>query len=397
MALTAIQIKKAGDGKLFDTDGLFLRKSGQTGKWVYRYTHLSRRREMGLGSWPDLSLADARKRRDHWKAVLNDGRDPITERDRQQEAERVELNKLDPTFAEMVDLVFDSIRATLRGDGKRGRWRSPLDLYMIPAMGRMRGSAIQPSDIRDALAPIWRTKHPTARKALERTRRVFRLCRKMRYPVHEDTIDSAEVMLGAHKHVTVSHPALPWQDMPEFWGKLNLRRTSDQCLAWTILHGVRDDASRGMEVAEIDFDSAIWTVPEDRVKGHEGRVSDFRVPLSPLALEMAQTWHEAGMLWAFPGKRGDSPITNTALGKRLREMGYQITIHGFRSTFKDWVEDNDICSWRVSETILGHTVKTDTEGAYARSDLLDRRRPVMESWANYVTGASAQNIIKIRG
>ncbi|WP_259772649.1 Arm DNA-binding domain-containing protein [Aliiroseovarius crassostreae] len=134
--LTAVQVKNAGDGKLFDGGGLSLVRKNGSGKWVYRYSHLGKRREMGLGTQAELSLAQARKTRDKWAAVLSDGKDPISVRNAEKDAQRDERDKTDPTFKELAHMVFEARKATLRGDGKRGRWFSPIELYMIPPSAR---------------------------------------------------------------------------------------------------------------------------------------------------------------------------------------------------------------------------------------------------------------------
>lgn len=147
-------IIKAPDGKLQDGRGLFLVKKSDSGKWVFRYSHLGRRREMGLGIWPVVTLAEARKARDRWATVLSSGKDPLAVRDADRASQKAELNRHDPTFSELADMVFEAKKASLRGDGTRGRWRSPIDLYMIPTVGRKRGSQITQRDIVDALRPI---------------------------------------------------------------------------------------------------------------------------------------------------------------------------------------------------------------------------------------------------
>ena len=159
-----MKISKAGDGKYQDGNGLILIKRRTAGKWVYRYSCLGKRREMGLGSLASLGLAEARKERDRWAQFLARGEDPIVARNRQREAEREERDRDDPTFAEMAQRTLESLRATLRDGGARGRWKSPLDLHVNPAIGNMRMSKVHPSDIRDALAAIWQSKHPTAPK-----------------------------------------------------------------------------------------------------------------------------------------------------------------------------------------------------------------------------------------
>lgn len=172
-------IQKAGDGKLQDGRGLILVKKGKTGKWVYRYSHLGKRREMRLGNWPLVTLSEARKLRDQWATVLAAGQDPISARDAQRESQKAEAQRDDPTFAELTDMVFEARKASLRGDGTNGRWRSPIDLYMIPALGKKPGSPITQRDLVDALRPIWRTKPPTAEKAIQRTKIILRSAKRM--------------------------------------------------------------------------------------------------------------------------------------------------------------------------------------------------------------------------
>ncbi|WP_432256090.1 tyrosine-type recombinase/integrase [Limimaricola sp. AA108-03] len=393
--LTAVAIKRAGPGKMQDGGGLRLDKSIDTGKWVYRYSHLGRRREMGLGSWPTVSLADARKERDRWAAVLAGGQDPIEERDAQREAELAERSRTDPTFAEMVAIVFEARRAGLRGDGKRGRWLSPLEGYIIPAIGRIRMSEIRQTDVHRALAPIWRTKHPTAIKAVHRTKRVFTEARLMGYECDPFAVDQAKYRLGEVIHKETPIVSTPWQDIPALWERLHKGAVSDACLRFMLLTLVRLDGCAGARVDEIE--DGIWTVPAERMKGREGRVEEFRVPLSDAAMAIvreAEPFADNGLL--FPGARG-TPISSTALEKRLTHVGEAGRPHGFRSSFRSWVQDTDACSWEVSEKILAHTIGNKVERAYARSDLLERRRPVMQAWADYVTGVTVENVVPLRG
>ncbi len=219
-ALTAIKVKKAGDGKLFDGGGLTLVKRGATGKWVYRYSHLGRRREMGLGAWPIVSLADARATRDRWALVLASGADPLATRQAEAAQAVAQRDRRDPTFSELVDLVFEARRDTLRGGGTRGRWRSPLDLYMIPALGRKRGSNLTSQDVADALRPIWRKKYPTAEKAIQRTRIVLRSAKRMGFPTDPDIVDSAQEILGVVNHVSTHTSHVAWQDIPALYKAL---------------------------------------------------------------------------------------------------------------------------------------------------------------------------------
>ncbi|MGR3452862.1 tyrosine-type recombinase/integrase [Pseudooceanicola sp.] len=388
-----VAIKSAGDGKLFDGNGLMLVKKGDGGKWVYRYTHLGKRREMGLGTWPTISLADARKVRDQWNQVLALGKDPKAERDVQRAEEVAERDKIDPTFGDMVDIVFEAKKDGLRGGGVRGRWRSPLDIHIIPKIGRRRMSQLHQTEIRDALQPIWRKKHPTAEKAIQRTRIVFREAQLMGIACDPFTVDAAERMLGEVRHVTQHIAATPWQEVPALWPKLDPNTASGLCLRWMLLTLVRADGSRKAVTDEVDGD--VWTVPADRVKGKEGLVGDFRVPLSTPALEIVDEARQAGGGYLFPGHRG-RPITDRGIEVYLDRLGETGRPHGFRTSFRSWVQDTDACSYEVAETILGHVVGGKVERTYARSDLLERRRLVMEAWARFVTGTQSADVVRIR-
>lgn len=381
--LTAIAIRKADDGKLSDGGGLFLTKRDGAGKWVYRYSHLGRRRDMGLGGWPDLPLAEARRQRDHWAAILAAGGDPIAAREAERAAERVKQDRDDPTFAEMVQIVFEAKRAGLRGDGTRGRWRSPLERHVIPKIGRKRMSAITQRDVYEAIKPIWRAKHPTAIKAIQRTRIILEEGRFMGLSCDPFTVDAAKRMLGEVRHQTQHISATPWQDIPALYQSLNPASSAGLCLRWMILTLVRFGGCHAARASEIDGD--VWIVPADRVKGREGRARDFRVPLSRPAMEIVSEARSMGHDLLFAGSRG-GPITSRAVEKCLDRLGEAGRPHGFRTSFRTFVQEVDACSWEVAETILGHTIGNTVERSYARSDMLERRRIVMEAWAAHVTG-----------
>ena len=391
-ALTAVKVKKAGDGKLFDGGGLSLVKKGDTGKWVYRYSHLGKRREMGLGSWPVVSLADARDARDQWARVLASGSDPIAARDAEAAEAIAQRDRQDPTFSELVDLVFDARKATLRGGGTRGRWRSPLDLYMIPAIGRKSGSTLTARDIADALRPIWRSKYPTAIKAINRTRIVLRSSKRMSFPTDPEIVESAQEILGAVTHVERHTPSVSWQDIPALYAALP-DTAAGWCNRWIILTVVRVHSARGACLSEIEDD--VWTVPAQRMKGTEGQVKDFRVPLSGPALEIVERARSFELEYLFPGRSQDRPITDAAVEKCLREMNADGTPHGFRTSFRTWAQDTDAVAFDVAETALAHSIGSKVTRAYARSDLLDRRRVAMDAWARFVTGQEA-NVIALR-
>lgn len=390
--LTSIGIKNAPDGKLFDGDGLILNKKGSGGKWVYRYSHLKKRREMGLGAYPAISLADARKMRDRWASELAVGRDPIEVRNAEQAAAIAERDKRDPTFEEMTRIVFEARKETLKGDGERGRWMSPLETHIFPKIGQRRMSDLHQKDISDALADIWKTKHPTAIKALRRINIVVSEAQLMGFDTDPFIVKAAKRILGHHRHVETPIAATPWGEVPALYERLDLGSIGARCLAFTILTLGRLDATRGARYSEIDGD--VWTIPKERMKGKEGFVHDFRVPLSKEALRLVEICRDAESDMLFPGLHRRGPISDRAIEKVLDTLKEAGRPHGFRTSFRTWVQDTDACPWDVSETILAHTIGGKVERAYARSDLLDRRRPVMEAWASHVTGA-AGNVVKL--
>lgn len=376
-------IQKAPDGKLQDGRGLLLVKKGATGKWVYRYSLHGKRREMGLGSWLVVTLAEARRQRDRWSLVLSSGKDPIDVREAEIENQKAEADRHDPTFSDLVDLVFEARKATLRGDGERGRWRSPLDLYMIPALGKKPGSQITQRDVVDALKPIWKSKPPTAEKAIQRTKIVLRSAKRMGFPTDPDIIENAKEILGAVHHEVQHMRSVDWQDIPALYESLPATVGGD-CNRWIILTLVRMEAARAARVSEIDFETATWTVPADRVKGQKGKVSDFRVPLSQPLIDMALHRREMGIDFIFPGVREKTAISNAAVEKTLRTMDAPGTPHGFRTSFRTWVQETEACGYEVAEMVLGHRIGGIVERTYARSDLLEQRRAVMKNWAGYV-------------
>lgn len=392
--LTANGIKNATDGKLYDGSGLMLVKKGETGKWVFRYSIHGRRRDMGLGAWPALTLANARKERDRWLDELAAGADPKAVRDSQAAEAKAAFDRNDPTFAAMVETVFEARKEGLRGQGKNGRWMSPLKLHLFPKIGRKRMSQIHQTEIRDALKPIWKTKHPTAQKAIQRTRIVFRDARLSGVECDPFTVDAAQHMLGVVNHRPKHIEATPWQDIPALYERLSqTNAVTHLCLRFLILTAVRSHAARGARFEEID--DSVWTVPADRIKGQEGMVKDFRVPLSIEASRVVKICAEASTEFLFPSVRPGRHIWDASLDKAMNDLRQAGRPHGLRTSFRTWVQDNETATYDVTETALGHVIGGKVERAYARSDLIDQRRALMQRWADFVTGEKAK-VVRIR-
>ncbi len=385
--LTAIAIKSSPGGKLQDGGGLILHKKDTSGKWILRYSIAGQRREMGLGAWPEVSLADARRARSKWIATLRAGLDPISERTRLLEAEKAALKREDPTLTEAVLQLFEVKKSSLRNDGVGSRWLSPIKMHILPKLGSRRVSSINQVDIRDAVAPIWRTNQPTARAALFRLGMVFEHARLSGLGVDRLAVDAARQMLGEFEHTPTPIAATRWEEIPALFKKLGHRPLdSHLCLQWMILTAVRSNAARGARFEEIK--DGVWTVPAARVKGRRGKVSEFRVPLSDGALTILEACRSAqrnGFL--FPGPKGGG-ISACALQPPMNKLGETGRPHGFRTSFRTWVQDTQAASYEVAETALGHAIGGRVERSYARSDLLDQRRILMQKWSGYVVSQS---------
>lgn len=340
--LTNLAIRKSGPGRLGDGNGLELERTEAGGKWIWRYSFAGKRRRMGLGTYPIISLADARRERDRWAAVLATGADPIGERRAAIEAAQAEMDREDPTLTELAEMVLEAKSDGLRGGGTPGRWMSPLTTHVLPKIGRRRISTLKAADIREALRPIWRTKHPTAEKAIQRLHIIFRQGKLIGYDCDPFTVDSAKHMLGEVLHEQIPITATAWQDIPILYEKLDGRGPVAACLQVMILTLVRSAGCRGATFNE--FDGDVWTVPASRMKGRKGKVSDFRVPLSPEALRVLEGQRAYGGVYVFSALRGQ-PVSDTALAKHLTELGEAGRPHGFRTSFRTWVQDTDATSW----------------------------------------------------
>lgn len=380
--LTASQARAAAPGKYADGGGLYLYKRRDGGaQWVFRYTLHGRRHEMGLGRFPDVSLKEAREAADPWRAKVRAGKDPIKSREKERADAARNMNLLRDIALD----AFESRKAELKGDGKAGRWFTPLELHALPKLGRMPVSEIDQRDIRDTLAPIWHDKADTARKAMNRLSICLRHAAALGLDVDLQATDKARALLGKQRHTVRNVPAMPWQDVPAFYQSLTGGTLSELALRLLILTAVRSHPLRHIRVDQIDGD--IWTIPAEAMKGRKGATSDFRVPLSGEALAVideARKFARDGFL--FPGLRKGviSDMTMTAF---LNRRGIEARPHGFRSSFRDWTAEATNAPREVAETCLGHVTGGAVERAYRRTDFLEQRRALMERWASIIVDA----------
>jgi len=383
--LTAISAKNAGPGKYSDGGGLWLvKRADGGGQWVLRVTIHGRRREMGLGSFSEVSLKEAREVADKWRGVTRSNVDPIKERERQKREAAKKLHIL----REIAEDAFESRKAELKGDGKAGRWFTPLELHILPKLGKVPVAEIDQTDIRDTLAPIWHSKAETARKAMNRLAICLRHAAALGLDVDLQATEKARALLGKQRHKAENIPAMPWQEVPAFYASLDDGSITHLALRLLILTGVRSGPLRFIREDQISGD--VWTVPGEAMKGRKDATTDFRVPLADEALkiiEQARRHARDGFLFPSIRKGVISDATMSRLMER-REMAYRP--HGFRSSLRDWIAEATDTPFDIAETMLGHIVGGKVERAYRRTDFLDQRRKLLERWANHVTGKGGQ-------
>lgn len=375
--LTATQLPKIAPGKYSDGGGLWFHMRPDGGaQWFLRVTVFGRRREMGLGSFPDVTLRDARIEADKWQAVVRAGKDPIKERERERRESEQSLHILRDVALD----AFESRKAELKGDGKAGRWFSPLELHVLPKLGKMPVVEIDQRDIRNTLAPIWHDKADTARKAMNRFAIVMRHAAALGLDVDLQATDKAKALLGKSRHRPTKIPALPWQKVPDFYQSLDGGTITELALRLLILTAVRSSPLRFLRLDQIDGD--VWTIPAEVMKGRKDATTDFRVPLSTEALqviEKARPFARDGYL--FPSvKRG--VISDATMARYMERRQMNERPHGFRSSFRDWVAETTATPHDVAETALGHVVGGSVERSYRRTDFLEQRRVLMQKWGN---------------
>jgi len=379
--LSAIAATKLGPGKYCDGAGLWLHKhSNNAGQWVLRVTVHGNRREMGLGSFPIVSLKAAREEAEKWRSIARTHVDPIKERERQKREAARKLHLLKDIALD----AFESRKAELKGNGENGRWFSPLEHHILPKLGKIPVAEIDQNDIRDTLAPIWHAKAATAEKALGRLSICMKHAAALGLDVDLQATEKARALLGKQRHKVTHIPAMPWQEVPAFYASLNDGSITHLALRLLILTGVRSGPLRFLHEEQISGD--VWTIPGEAMKGGEGKTPDFRVPLSEEALKIVDgARRHARDGYLFPSIR-KGVISDMTMAAYMIRVSLEYRPHGFRSSLRDWIAETTTTPHDIAETVLAHTVGGKVERSYRRTDFLDQRRTLMESWAQHVTG-----------
>lgn len=381
--LSALKVKNAKPGKYGDGGGLWLHvKEDNRKSWVFKYTANSKRREMGLGPVHTVSLAIARDKAAEARLTVLNGGDPIEDR---RKAKRGAMR-----FAQAAAAYINMHKAGWTNARQEGIWHSSLEAYAYPVIGNRDVASIDTDDILKILNEPWTSKTETAMRVRSRIERVLDWCTSggyregpnpARWKGHLSNLLPSPARVKTSRHF----PALPWQDLPGFMGALSERNgIAAQALAFLILTAARSGEVRGMDWAEINLDEALWVVPAERIKMKR----EHRVPLTPSAIEILLEMRQHGQKGlVFPSVQSGKQMSDMTISAVLKRMGRKdITVHGFRSTFKDWASETTAYPDDVSERALAHAVKNRVVAAYKRGDLFEKRRRLMNDWASYVMG-----------
>lgn len=397
---------KAGQlGQYGAGDGLYLKVNGpDLGSWVFRYKIKGKTRRMGLGSTNALSLKDARELAREQRTLLAKKIDPLEARAQQSNT---------ATFDDVAADYIKAQRGGWKNPNHAQQWENSLATYASPVIGHLAPAEVTTEHVLKILKPIWNEKKETASRVRNRIELVLNAAKARKLRSGENVAawrGHLELLLANHRrNDRRHHPALPWHQTNQFWQSFMADTdTSARALQLTILTALRTSEVLGARWSEFDLKAAVWTVPAVRMKAGK----EHRVPLSTQALKVLESIPKVPSGQLFEGRKEGNTLSNMAMLLKIRRMdaksienggagwrdddGNVITVHGFRSTFRDWAAENTSFENIVVEQALAHTIGDAVEAAYRRGDLLERRRQLMEAWGKYVTRKPAKKVQQLR-
>ena len=386
-AIEAKSIKTSGFYRAGETLYLNIAPGGSK-SWIQRITIHGKRHNIGLGGYPVVSLAEARDKAFQNRKLARSGGDPLAEK------RRAKL----PTFEQAAEKTFEANQARWRSKVTAKNWEQGMKKHVLPLIGKLRVDQIGREEVLRILTPIWTTKPEVARKQRNRIRAVLSWCQAHGFIEHNVAGEMIDGALPAMPAVKEHFRALPYTEVPAALETVEASGASlvaKLCFRFLVLTAARSGEARGATWSEIDFEKSEWRIPANRMKAGV----EHRVPLSDAVLtvlEQAQILRDGSDL-IFPSSiKRATPLSDMALTKVLRTTGLAIrtTVHGFRSSFRDWASECTNTAHAVMELSLAHKVGSAVEQAYARSDLLTKRRRLMEQWAAYISGAKA-NVVQL--
>lgn len=389
MPLTTLAVRRlAKPGRYADSNGLYLQITRTGGRsWLFRYMRAGKAHQLGLGPVAVVPLAEARDRALAFRRMLHEGRDPLSERRREAGGNE------DLSFVAVAERYIAAHESGWRNAKHREQWQTTLSRYVFPQFGTCPVGEVDADDVLRALEPLWSAKPETARRVRGRIEAILDYARARGWRVGENPArwrgHLDHLLPGKGKVASVKHhAALPWSEVPALMARLGeLKASSAAALRFLILTAARTGEVLGAAWSEVDLAAKLWTVPAARMKAG----MEHRVPLSDAALAAVAS-QGAGVGtersgWVFEGGRPGRPLSNMALAMQLRRLGLGgVTVHGFRSSFRDWAAEEAGASSEVAEAALAHRVSNKVEAAYRRGDLLHRRRELMDAWAKFCMG-----------
>lgn len=383
--LSAKAVEKAKrPGYFCDGGGLYLQVSATLSKsWIFRFARDGKTREMGLGSERDVTLAAARAKAGEARRQLGDGVDPIAARDGLRAQERLQrIGTI--AFRTCAEKYIAAHRSGWRNEKHAQQWTATLETYAYPVIGDVAVRDVDTELVLRVVEPIWAKKPETASRVRGRIERILDWARVRGYRTGENPArwrGHLDKLLPKPSKVqkVEHHAALPYDELPAFMVDLRKQEgTAARALEWLILNASRTAEVIGAKPQEVDAGKGVWTIPGERMKAGK----EHRVPLSSRALAIAGEQPKSGYL--FPGGVAGQPLSNMAMLELLKRMGRDgLTVHGFRSTFKDWASECTTYQNELTEMALAHAIGSKVEAAYRRGDLFEKRRQLMADWSKY--------------
>lgn len=377
--------EKTGTTKFSWGQGLVLAVAPSgSASWIARVQAPNgKRRDIGVGRFGEVSIEEARARVAEHKAIAREGKDPKAVKDAARAAARNPV----PTFRAAAKAVHAERSPGFRNSKHADQWINSLRDHAFKAIGNLVVDEVDGPAVTRMLKPIWTTKPETARRVLQRTAAIIAWAVAHGHRDHELPVNAIRMGLADQPKGKSHHRAVPVEDAPAVFAKITTsENTSAKCLALAILTASRSNEARGARWEEVDIAAATWTIPGDRTKTAKPHV----VALSPMAVDLLRDWpvieNKAGLI--FPNAQG-KPLSDVAVTKALRAAGTDATVHGWRSTFRDWTAERTNVPGEVAEAALAHVVSNKVEAAYRRTNYLEKRRPLMKAWGDFLTGASA--------
>ncbi|MCP4781237.1 MAG: integrase arm-type DNA-binding domain-containing protein [Hyphomicrobium sp.] len=372
--LTTVKVKSLKEpGRYADGSGLYLivEPSGAK-RWMLRVMAQGRRRDIGLGGVQFVSLAEAREKAINLTKIAKAGGDPVTERKAKAGV---------PTFAEAARSVHAEHAAAWRNEKHTDQWINTLVTYVFPTLGERRVDQIDTPDVLKVLSPIWLKKPETARRVKQRIGTVLDWAKAAGFRSGDNIVHGVSKGLPRQPERRRHHATLPYAEVPAFVRTLRASDSNEPTkLAFEFLILTAARTNEVLQALWSEVEDGVWTIPAERMKARR----EHRVPLSPrcLAILRRATQLSDGGEYVFCGRSAEKTLSNMALLMVLRRMDLDVTVHGFRSAFRDWAAECTNFTREVCEMALAHTIKDKAEAAYRRGDLLEKRRELMAAWVS---------------